>query len=66
MSVYNLPQALDAEVKVALKKMDALAQRSSGGSLCAYGTGQKAKEHLVAIAVQRHLNDLKRNGYQLK
>ena len=46
--------------------MDALAQRSSGGSLCAYGTGQKAKEHLVATAVQRHLNDLKRNGYQLK
>jgi len=66
MSVYNLPQALDAEVKVALQKMDALAQRSSGGSLCAYGTGQKAKEHLVTIAVQRHRNDRKRNGYQLK
>lgn len=28
MSVYNLPQALDAEVKVALQKMDALAQLS--------------------------------------
>jgi hypothetical protein len=65
MSIYNLPQRLDQEIKATLQKMDHMAQRSSGGSLYGFGTDAKARESLVTVAVRRYLDDLKRNGYKL-
>ena len=65
MSVYNIPQKLDQEIKSTLLKLDQMAQRSSGGSLCGYGTDAKARDHFVAVAVQRHLDALKKSGYKL-
>ena len=65
MSVYNIPQKLDQEIKTTLLKLDQMAQQSSGGSLCGYGTDAKAREHFVAVAVRKHLDALKRSGYKL-
>ena len=65
MSVYNIPQKLDQEIKSTLLKLQQMAQQSSGGSLCGYGTDAKAREHFVAVAVQRHLDALKKSGYKL-
>lgn len=65
MSIYNIPQKLDQEIKATLLKMDQMAQTSSGGSLCGYGTDAKAREHFVAVAVRRHLDALKKSGYKL-
>jgi len=65
MSVYNIPQKLDQEIKTTLLKLQQMAQQSSGGSLCGYGTDAKAREHFVAVAVQRHLDALKKSGYKL-
>ena len=65
MSVYNIPQKLDQEIKTTLLKLQQMAQQSSGGSLCGYGIDAKAREHFVAVAVQRHLDALKKSGYKL-
>jgi hypothetical protein len=65
MSVYSIPQKLDQEIKTTLLKLQQMAQQSSGGSLCGYGTDAKAREHFVAVAVQRHLDALKKSGYKL-
>lgn len=65
MSVYNISQKLDQEIKTTLLKLQQMAQQSSGGSLCGYGTDAKAREHFVAVAVQSHLDALKKSGYKL-